>query len=221
MEQTLFSQIDNTTIIVAFQKSLASTTDKASKKDTPYKSTDDIAEIISVIGSENGTSKVETAKTHIESTSSVTRNNVGITIKHDLYSILSACFENEIFETGIVNQSEKYFLNEFKKDALGSLNTLQLLFWNNFSLYGRKTNNLTGILHTISHMDYEAIYPIGVSMAISALNHKNNEVAEYAIKCFENWNHVDGISKLESVKFSSKWLEDYAVEVIAELKTKK
>ena len=53
-------------------------------------------------------------------------------------------------------------------------------------------------------------------MAVSALNHTNQEVCEYAIKCFENWNDFDGMRKLKAVRFSTKWLNEYAKAVIDE-----
>ena len=172
---------------------------------------------ISVFGLENYDINVSESQKHTMSNVSETNYYTKVAVKHDLYSILSAFFENEVFETGIINASEKYFLNELQKDIVSALNTLHLLFWDNFCSNGRKINNLIGILHTISHIDYLSIYPLGVAMAVSALNHKNQEVAEFGIKCFENWNHPDGIQKLNNVNYASEWLRDYANSVIEDL----
>ena len=172
-------------------------------------------EQLSLMGNSDATSS--TFDYSQEKSVAVTVNEKAIPFKRDVYSILSAIYENEVFETGIVNPSEKYFIEEYKKDAIGALNTLNLLFWDNFEATGRKSNNLIGVLHTISHLNYEDVYPIGVSMAVGALNHRNQEVCEYAIKCFENWNHPDGVKKLKSVQFASRWLEEYAIAVIEEI----
>ena len=61
------------------------------------------------------------------------------------------------------------------------------------------------------------MYPHGQMMAMCALNHKNKYVAEYGIKCFENWGHPDGIEKLNAVQFAAAWLQEYAQDVIDEL----
>lgn len=172
---------------------------------------------ISVYSMDDYDINVSESQKHTTSNPSETNYYTKITVKHDLYSILSAFFENEVFETGIINASEKYFLNEFQNDVVSALNTLNLLFWDNFHSNGRKINNLIGILHTISHIDYSSIYPLGVAMAVSALNHKNQEVSEFGIKCFENWNHPDGVQKLNSVNYASEWLRDYANSVIEDL----
>ena len=166
---------------------------------------------------ENADVSSRTSHYNQENRAAVTVNEKIIPFKRDVYSILSAMYENEVFETGIVNPSEKYFIEEYAKDAIGVINTLNLLFWNNFEAIGRKSNNLIGVLHTISHLNYEDLYPIGVSIAVGALNHRNQEVCEYAIKCFENWNHPDGVKKLKTVQFAFKWLEEYASAVIEEI----
>lgn len=142
-----------------------------------------------------------------------------IPVRADLYSVISSVLEDEFFETGIVNDSEKIFMNEFRVDKLGALNTLSCLFMDNIAAEsGRKINNLIGTLHIVSHIDYEKVYPMGQMLAMCALNHINKEVSEYGIKCFENWGEKDGISKLSSIRYASKWLQEYADEVIEELK---
>ena len=151
---------------------------------------------------------------------SSTNEDSGIPVKVDMYSVLSSALEDEIFETGIANNSEKIFLKEFGVDRLGALNTISTLFMDNVAETGRKLNNLIGILHMISHLDYNKVYPIGQMLATCALNNKNNEVAEYGIKCFENWAHEDGIRILSSVNFSCGWVQEYADEIIEELENR-
>ena len=146
------------------------------------------------------------------------QKNLPSIINVECKKILESMFEQEIYETGISNVSEKYFLEWYKQNPNEAMNSLAHVFWDNFELDGRKTNILIGVLHLLSHLDYKQVNPLGPLLAISGTNHKNNEVAEYALKCFENWDEVELIPKLEAMKFHSKWLQEYANEIISELK---
>ncbi|MEG2001073.1 MAG: hypothetical protein RR053_06765 [Evtepia sp.] len=149
--------------------------------------------------------------------SSTPQQNITIPSKPEYTHTLTSMFESEDFENGIVNLSENYFAKILQEDSLSAMNGLATIFWNNFSNDGRKIKNLIGILHTVSHFQYSVVYPIGQVLALSALNHKNNEVCEFAIKCFENWEDSDAIEQLKATHFSAKWLQDYAEQVVKEL----
>lgn len=74
----------------------------------------------------------------------------------------------------------------------------------------------TGI-HERLRYSYDQVYPIGQLVALSAIGHKNKEVAEFGIKCYENWGHPEGVEKLKATSFSTPWLREYADQVIADL----
>ena len=130
---------------------------------------------------------------------------------------LISMLASEDCETGISNPSEAFFMDLLKANSINALNVLSTVFINCFSLEPKKISILVGTLHLISHLDYEQVYPTGQALAIAAIGHKNAEVAEYGIKCFENWKHPDGITKLKAIKFSTKWLQEYADDVIEEI----
>lgn len=144
----------------------------------------------------------------------------GETISHDVVSTLKSMMNEEIYESGVCAPSESYFRSEFEKNKLISLNSLNCLYIDNYSVNGNERNihYLVGCLHLISHMNYYEVYPIGQSMALNAINYKGSaEVQEYGIKCFEDWECPDGAIKLSAVIFPNKWLQDDANEVIKEL----
>ena len=154
-----------------------------------------------------------------KNSSDSTDNDIAIIpVEVEAMTVLSSMLESEDFETGISNPSERYFCKLLDKNTIASMNSLSTLFMNNYSVDGRKTNILIGILHILSHLEYTRVYPHGQMMAMCALNHKNKYVAEYGIKCFENWAHPDGIEKLNAVQFAATWLQEYAQDVIDELK---
>ena len=146
-----------------------------------------------------------------------TTTSVVIPIEPISVQCLISMLASEECETGISNPSETFFVSLLKANPINALNVLSTVFMNCYSLEPKKISVLVGTLHLISHLDYEQVYPIGQALAIVAIGHKNPEVAEYGIKCFENWKHLDGIEKLKAIRFSTKWLQEYADDVIAEI----
>jgi len=135
--------------------------------------------------------------------------------KHE--SILTSMLISDLNESGVSNPSEKYFDKIFKENSLFSLNLIMKIFMDHFSNNHRYVTLLISVLHMLSHYEYRKVYPTAQSIAIDALSHKDVEVQEYAIKCFENWKHPNGIEKLKAIKFNTGWLEEYANDVIKEL----
>ena len=138
------------------------------------------------------------------------------TNENDKY-VLSAMLEEEVCETGIQNPSEVYFRDMLQKNRLEALNTLCVIFFSNFSTDTKKINIAISILHLISHLDYDQVHPNGQLMALTAIAHRDREMAEYGIKCYENWGNIEGVDKLKAVHFSTQWLQDYANQVIEDL----
>lgn len=136
--------------------------------------------------------------------------------ENGIYVLLSL-LASEDSESGVVNESELYFKKLFEISRLESLNILMTLFFDSLDSETQSINVLVSTLHLISHFEYEQIYPSGQLMALAALSHKNDLVCEFAIKCYENWEHYDGISKLRTIHFNKEWLNEYAEEVIRDL----
>ena len=130
---------------------------------------------------------------------------------------LSALLENEIYENGIRNPSEIFFCELLKGNRLEALNAISVIFLSNYSTNTKKVGIAVGILHMLSHLYYEQVYPTGQFLALSAISHRDIELAEYGIKCFENWGNIDGIEKLKAVHFPTGWLQEYANQVICDL----
>jgi hypothetical protein len=131
------------------------------------------------------------------------------------YDRLKAMLQEEITESGIANPSEKIIESLYAEDKQKANILLNKLFLENF----HTPHIIAGILHIISHFDYDIVSPEGQIMAIAALSHKDVEVREYGIKFFENWQHKDGIRILEQIKADERWLQNYINLVIRDLKT--
>jgi hypothetical protein len=132
--------------------------------------------------------------------------------------ILTAMLQEENFESGVANPSEDFFNVLLHKDSMGALNCVDEIFWTHLDACEKKRANvLIGILHMLSHCTYADVYPIGQTLAALALNHKEIEVCEFAVKCFENWANKDCVDKLKAMNIHSQWLKEYVYDVIAEL----
>lgn len=70
-----------------------------------------------------------------------------------------------------------------------------------------------GILHTLSHLSYDEIFPEGQSIALLGLTDPDDEVIEFSIKAFENWEQKDSAILLKNRQIKKPWLQEYLNEV--------
>lgn len=77
---------------------------------------------------------------------------------------------------------------------------------------------LCSLLHALSHIDYEDIYPYGSMFALAQLNHKDKRVVGYAIKAFSNWNNKDSLKYLNNYKPTPVWAQKELNRVIDYIK---
>lgn len=118
------------------------------------------------------------------------------------------------FEDGLENEATDFFGKFFKKDPCISL------FW----LSGVYTDNMTdiavveGILRIISLLDAVEYRKYILPLVKASFNDKNVEVQEAAIMVAEKWRNKMCLEALQTTSFASKWIQEYANQVIDELK---
>ncbi|HDT6574871.1 TPA: hypothetical protein QFT23_000969 [Bacillus cereus] len=120
---------------------------------------------------------------------------------------------SDTFEPGYSSSSEEFVKSLLRINPIQTKAELNSIFLKNF----QDEKILIGILHIISHIEYKDIFPLGQTIALAALSHRNIEVREYAIRSYENWGNKDSLPILENIAFSEKWLQDYVDEVISDL----
>lgn len=120
---------------------------------------------------------------------------------------------NDVFESGYSSNSEIFFKSMLTKDPNITRNWLNSVYLKYF--YDVKI--LVGILHIISHIDYDLIFPEGQTMAVASLTHQDVEVREYALKAFENWGHPDSLTILKNINCGERWLQEYLEDIISDL----
>lgn len=75
------------------------------------------------------------------------------------------------------------------------------------------------LIHALSHIDYELIYPQGPMMAMAMFGSTDKRVLGFAVKAFSNWNSRDSLKYLTSYRPREKWAEkelDRVIEYIKE-----
>lgn len=134
--------------------------------------------------------------------------------RNDFSIELLSCIKEQYFEYGVTSKADALVANQLQIDKFFTMNTLTELFVNNFD----NPPILVGILQIVSRISDDIINPQGQSMAKAALNHKNLEVRECGIRCFENWVTLNSLNILENISVEPKWLQDYLIEVMNNIK---
>lgn len=122
--------------------------------------------------------------------------------------------DNSIFEYGFSSQAEN-FLNNY----LSIIGPLAREWINEIYLENIKNEEMiVGLLRVISHLPYESLYPVGMTIAAASLSHQSNRVKENGIRAFENWEDKRSIVLLEVIECSDPSLRKYRDQVIQDLR---
>jgi hypothetical protein len=128
--------------------------------------------------------------------------------------LISYILEDD-FEYGMETNAHILVKEQMKINASITKDWLNKIYVDNF----KKPEILIGILQVIARFERDEIYPIGDTIAIASLNHKDETVRETAIRAFESWGGFNSIKILETVTVSSQWVKEYLDGVISDLKS--
>lgn len=117
------------------------------------------------------------------------------------------------FEFGFSSAADHYVLTAIKQYGPFAREWINDIFLKNFD----DPPFLTGLLRVIAHFDYTDMYPQGMTMATAALLHKDVEIRDCAVRCFESWEDPENLKILKNLSFSEYWLSEYLNEVISYL----
>lgn len=99
-----------------------------------------------------------------------------------------------------IKENKELVLNSFLENTLKNSNDKYILF---------------AILHTISHLDYELVFPHAQFIPLSLINHKDLEIRDYSIQCFEIWESKESLTYLKNLNLESHSLQNYLNNVIS------
>ena len=167
----------------------------------------------------------------IEEIIEVPNNGTEITFQKDTYYISDENYINEIrqkqqrpvferklisyireqhFEYGITSKSDLFISEQMSINRLATKSSLNELFVSNYE----NPSILIGILQVVSRIENNIVNPEGQAMALAALTHRNFEVRECGIRCFENWATKISLTILKNISTEPKWLQEYLETVI-------
>ncbi len=131
---------------------------------------------------------------------------------HFISRFLQLIHESE-FEFGFNTPADDYV-----RDALMSYGSFAREWISDLFLQNFDSPFVTSaILRVITHFDYQQMYPQGMTMAAAATSHKDAEVRECGVRCFEGWEAPESITILRNLSFDEDWLNEYLTDVISEL----
>lgn len=90
-----------------------------------------------------------------------------------------------------------------------------------YNIFLNNTDNsllLCTLIHSLSHIEYELVYPQGPMMAIAMFTHKDKRVVGYAIKAFSNWNSKDSLKYIEHMQPKETWAKREMNRIIEYIK---
>lgn len=123
-------------------------------------------------------------------------------------------FHHTDFEDGIDNDLILKVKSFFKK------NSYMTIIWLNcvYSEHQKDEGVVEGILRLLTYLDISEYRVFLIPIVKASFNDKNSSVQEAAIMVAEEWRTKECLDALQTCLFSSKWINEYADKVIAELK---
>lgn len=121
--------------------------------------------------------------------------------------------KNDMYEPGVVSEVQKYAEERLRCEKEKTQSILQSIYLENYD----HTSVFVNLLQVISQIEYSLIEPAGPIMALAATRHKDCEVREFGLRCYENWEDLKCIPILKNLHFEEEWLQNYLDMLIADL----
>lgn len=122
-----------------------------------------------------------------------------------------------VLENDYAISGEKSSIEDYIADTINNINEESIIttWLNKLYLDAMDSSKLKiGILHVLSHIDYKQINPVGQIIALAGLTDSDDEVIEYSIKAFENWQNKDAVRLLKGRQLKKPWLQEYLNVVV-------
>ena len=122
--------------------------------------------------------------------------------------------KEERFEYGIDTKADTLVRQQMNINAFATrewLNSIFVRYFDNHRI-------LIGVLRIVARFDFEEFGLMGLTMAMSALSHRNTEVKECGVRVLEGWKSPASIRILENLDVTPRWLQEYIDAVVDDLK---
>lgn len=133
---------------------------------------------------------------------------------NNFINVISTTSKYDVFEAGVISNTSIELVSFFSKNANFTKKSIQKIFHDMYD----NPQLLIGILDGISSINYNLAKEELPIVATAALSHEDDEVVEYAIRCFENWRNINSLRILEKLKCREEWMNIYIKKIVEELK---
>lgn len=137
-------------------------------------------------------------------------------LKKDFAKRLIQLLNDEYFEYGFENACDLLVKEQMSINASVTRECLNTIFIENFG----NPVIVIGILRLVARFENEVISPEGVTMATSAIAHKDGEICDCGIRAFESWGSYQHLPILRNIEPKEDWLKDYLNSVIKNIEMK-
>jgi len=144
----------------------------------------------------------------------ITKHKDGNELRSQFNSRFMQLIYESDFEFGFNTVADEYVRQVMKTYEMFVREWINDLYIKNFN----DSFVTCAILRVISHFEYRQLFPQGMTMAAASITHADVSVRECGVRCFENWEHPDGLKILQNLSFSEDWLDDYLKRVISDLR---
>jgi len=121
--------------------------------------------------------------------------------------------KNDEFELGEISSSSIIFSDMMRQNENVAKRAINEVFLDCF----HDDNVVYGVLEIISDIEYDVIYPNGQTIALAVSAYSDDRIKEALVRAFENWCNVESLRILNTIKFTSSWLESYRLDVIKDI----
>lgn len=132
------------------------------------------------------------------------------THEREFLSLLRQCH----FEYGFDSLADAFVEARLAENSHITMNWISRLYFEHID----DPTLAVGILRAIGRLRYEQAQPVGVSLALSAVIHADDEVKECGIRAFERWAGAESLRVLENLELPEGWIQEYADQVIQDLR---
>jgi len=137
-------------------------------------------------------------------------------LKKDFAKRLIQLLNDEYFEYGFENACDLLVKEQMSINASVTRECLNTIFIENFG----NPVIVIGILRLVARFENEVISPEGVTMATSAIAHKDGEICDCGIRAFESWGSYQHLPILRNIEPKEDWLKGYLNSVIKNIEMK-
>lgn len=114
----------------------------------------------------------------------------------------------DILEPNMQSAAQKYFTELLAVNNSMGQELFQKIILENAYYTGKSV--YWNMLVVLSQLEYSLINPWGTFIALSATRHKQLDIQEIGIACFEKWESREAIQFLLQHRFEESWLQEYA-----------